>query len=457
MLRIFGNVKDLDEKYIRMVETPVERLILRMAIPTISIMLISALYNMADTYFVGWIGTRATAAVGVSFPLMMLIQAMGFFFGHGSGNYISRQMGAQNWDVAAAMAATGFISALICGATLMISGLVFLDTFARFFGATEEILPYTCDYVFYIFIGAPWMLGSLALNNMLRFQGSANYGMIGMISGAVLNIALDPLFIFVFNMGVSGAALATIISQFVSCCLLLVGCSCKGNIRINPRKFSPQFKFYKEIVRGGLPSLFRQGFASIATICLNHAAGSYGVAVIAAISIVQRVTIIANYALLGLGQGFQPVCGFNYGAERYDRVIKGFWFCVKVSFVIMLFLSVAGFFLASQIVALFRRDDAEVILVGALALQLQCIPFPLMSWVIPNNMMLQTIGKAFEASLLAFARQGLFLLPALFILTPYLGVFGIQLCQPIADFATFLLSIPLGLRVLKEMKENKSA
>ncbi|MCL1941406.1 MAG: MATE family efflux transporter, partial [Synergistaceae bacterium] len=274
-----------------MTETPVERLVCSMAVPTITIMLISALYNMADTYFVGRIGTWATAAVGVSFSLMMLIQAMGFFFGQGSGNYISRQMGAQNWDAASAMAATGFLTSIIAGVLLTALGLVFLEPIARLLGATETILSHTCDYLFYIFIGAPWMSGALVLNNTLRYQGSANYGMMGMISGAVLNVVLDPLFIFVFGMGVSGAALATIISQFVSCCLLLVGCSRKGNIRISVHKFYPRISFYKEMVRGGLPSLFRQGFATISTICLNHVAGGYGVAVIAAVSIVQRVTI----------------------------------------------------------------------------------------------------------------------------------------------------------------------
>ena len=450
-----GN-KELDKKYTRMTEAPVERLVCSMAIPTISIMLISAIYNVTDTYFVGWIGTEATAAVGVSLSLMILIQAMGFFFGHGSGNYISRQLGAQNWDAASAMAATGFLTSIIAGVLLMTLGLIYLEPFARFLGATEVILPYTCDYLFYTLIGAPWMTGAVVLNNLLRFQGSAVYGMVGMISGAVLNIILDPLFIFGFSMGVSGAALATLISQFVSFCLLLVGCSRKGNIRISLSKISARSSFYVEIVRGGLPSLLRQGFSGIATICLNHVAGVYGIAVIAAVSIVQRVTLLASYALIGFGQGFQPVCGFNYGAKRYDRVKRAFWFCVRSSVVVLLFLAVVGFIYAPQIIALFRRDDPEVILIGALALRLQCLTFPLMSWVILNNMMLQTIGKAFKASLLAMARQGLFLLPVLFILTPRLGVLGIQMSQPISDVATFLLSIPLGLGVLKEMDSHKT-
>ena len=444
-----------DEKYARMIEAPVERLVCELAVPTISIMLISAFYNMADTYFVGSIGTSATGAVGVSFSLMAFIQAVGFFFGHGSGNYISRQLGAKNWDRASSMAATGFLSAMITGALMALFGLSYLVPFARFLGATETILPYACDYLFYILIGAPWMTGSLVLNNLLRFQGSAFYGMIGMISGAVLNVALDPLFIFVFGMGVGGAALATIISQFVSCTLLLIGCTRKGNISIKLKNFSPSFFAYKEIVRGGLPSLFRQGFASVAFICINQVAGGYGDAVIAAVSIVHRVFLFASSALVGFGQGFQPVCGFNYGARRYDRVKRAFWFCMRTSSMVLLVLAVVGYFFAPGIVALFR-DDAEVIRVGTLALRLQCVTFPLMGWVLLNNMMLQTIGKAVRASILALTRQGLFLVAALSILTPPLGVLGIQLSQPASDVATFLLAIPLGVSVLKEMNSGET-
>jgi putative MATE family efflux protein len=388
---------------------------------------------------------------------MMLIQAMGFFFVHVSGNFISRQLGAQNFEVASKMAATGFLTSIFTGILLAVFGLAFLVPLARLLGATEVILRYTCDYLFYTLLAAPWMMGALALNNMLRYQGSASYGMYGMIGGAVLNIALDPLFIFVFDMGVSGASLATLVSQFVTFCLLLVGCYGKGNIRINISNFSPSFAFYMEIVRGGLPSLIRQGFSSIATICMNHVAGIYGVAVIAAISIVQRVTILANNALLGFGQGFQPVCGFNYGAKRYDRVKRAFWFCVRVSSIFLLVLAGIGYSFAPEIIAIFRRDDLEVIRVGTLALQLQCITFPLLGWVILNNMMLQTTGRAFKASFLALARQGLFLLPTLFILTPYLGVLGIQLSQPISDIATFLLALPLGLGVLKEMGDDRKS
>ncbi|MDR1948290.1 MAG: MATE family efflux transporter [Spirochaetaceae bacterium] len=441
-----------NEKFARMTGEPVEKLVCSLALPSIVIMLISALYNMADTYFVSSLGTSAVAAVGVVFPLMAVIQAIGFFFGHGSGNYISRQLGAREIEAASKMAATGFFSALILCALLGFLGLFGIDSLSRILGATSTILPYARDYMRFILIGAPWMAGSLVLNNQLRFQGSAAYGMAGMISGAVLNMILDPLFIFGLGLGVTGASLATAISQFVGCAVLVLGTFRKGNISIRFRGFSPSPYRYKEMIRGGLPSLFRQGLASLASVLINHAAGAYGDGAIAAITIVNRVTMFAASALVGFGQGFQPVCGFNYGAKLYGRVKKAFWFCVKSSFLVLFLIAAAGFILAPQVIALFRREDAEVIRIGALSLRLHCIVFPLTGWVILCNMMMQTIGKPVEASLLAMSRQGLFLVPFLYILTPLFGLPGIQISQPASDLAAFFFAIPLAVKVLKGMR-----
>ncbi|MDR0623339.1 MAG: MATE family efflux transporter [Treponema sp.] len=434
-----------------MTTEPVEKLVCQLAVPTIIIMMVSALYNMADTYFVGSLGTSATAAVGISFSFMAIIQAVGFFFGQGTGNYISRALGAQNSRDAEKMAATGFFTAFIIGALLTVAGTRFLTPLIRSLGATDTILPYARDYLRFILLGAPFMISSLMLNNLLRFQGSAFTGMIGMISGAALNIILDPLFIFVFHMGVMGASLATMISQTVSCTLLfIIGCTGKNNVRILPRNFSPRGRTYREIVRGGLPSLLRQGLMGLATILLNHAAGRYGDAVIAAMSIVNRVFLVAGSALLGFGQGFQPVCGFNYGAKLYGRVKQAFWFCLRLSIVALVILGIICFIFAPDIIAFFRKDDPVVIKTGALALRFQCFTFPLAGWIILNNMMLQTMGKAVPAGILAFARQGLFLIPLLFTLVPSLGVLGIQLCIPIADLCTFILALPLGISVLRK-------
>lgn len=446
-----GNIRAIDNKHTLMTTAPVQKLIGRLALPSIVIMLVSAFYNMADTYFVGSLGTSATAAVGVVFALMALIQSVGFFFGHGAGNYISRELGAQNVERASTMAATGFFSALIAGGCIAAIGLVFAEPLARLLGSTDTILPHALDYMRFILLGAPFMASSLMLNNLLRFQGSAFYGMIGMVAGAALNIALDPLFIFGFDMGVAGAGLATMLSQAVSCVLLLIGCTRKGNIRIRVRHFAPSKLAYKEMLRGGSPSLFRQGLGSVAAITLNQLAGAYGDAAIAAMAIVQRVVMVASSALIGFGQGFQPVCGFNYGAGLFGRVRQAFWYCVKVSTAVLVGIAILGFLFAPQIIALFRADDAEVITIGALALRLQCLTVPTFGWNIMCNMMFQTIGKAVRASLIAIARQGLFLLLFLLVLTPAQGLFGLQLSQPCADIATLILSIPLYRSIMKEM------
>lgn len=441
-----------EEKRKYLTEEKIPTLVLNMAVPSIISMLITSFYNMADTFFVGQIGTTATAAVGVIFPLMSIIQALGFTFGHGSGNYISRKLGQGEVEDAKKMAATGFVSALIAGAFFGLVGLIFLDGLVGILGATPTIAPYARQYAMYILIGTPFMASSLVLNNQLRFQGSAFFGMIGMGVGAVLNIALDPLFIFVLDMGVSGAALATILSQIVSFCLLLRGCTRGGNIAISLKNFSPSWARYKEIARGGTPSLFRQGLGSVATICLNFAAGIYGDAAIAGMSIVTRVLQFANSAIIGLGQGFQPVCGLNYGAKLYGRVRKAFWFTVSLAFCVLLIGSIVGIAFAPQIIAIFRKEDLEVIKIGALSLRLQCIFLPLSAFVVGSNMMLQTIGKPVKASISAAARTGLFFVPAILILPQFFGLLGVQMSQAVADLCSFVLCVPLAGTTLLEMK-----
>lgn len=440
-----------DEKYEWITTAPLPGLISSLAVPTIISMLITAVYNMADTFFVGHLGTSAQGAVGVVFALMAIIQAIGFTFGQGSGNQVSRLLGQRQEETALRVASTGFFTALIAGAVLSAAALLNLDALVRSLGATETILPYARDYTRFILIGAPYMAASLVLNNLLRFEGNAFYGMLGIASGAVLNIALDPLFIFVLDMGVGGAALATIISQFVSFCILVAQCGRGGSLPIHIRYFSPSLSMYRSIFRNGMPSLYRQGLASIAAICLNTAANPYGDAAITAMTVVSRVTAFAGSALIGFGQGFQPVCGFNFGAGLYGRVRRGFWFCVRVSFSFLILLSVLGLVFAPQIILLFQKNDPDVVAIGARALRLQCLTLPLTSWVILTNMTLQTSGQSTQASFLAMARQGLFFLPLIWILPRFLDLWGVQLAQPIADGFSFLLSVALGTAFLQKL------
>ena len=443
-----------EEKVVYMTTEPVNKLVCKMAVPTIISMLITSFYNMADTYFVGKLDTQSTAAVGVVFSLMALIQALGFFFGHGSGNYISRKLGAKEFEDASKMASIGFFSAFICGGLVLVLGLIFLEPLSVVLGSTKTILPYTKKYLSVILFGAPFMVSSLVLNNQLRFQGSAASAMAGIVSGAVLNIILDPIFIFQCNMGITGAALATVIGQLLGFLLLWNGTRKGENIHIKWKNFKPALYYYKEIVRGGVPSLCRQGLASIATMCLNHMAGGFGDAAIAGMSIVSRITMFANSALIGFGQGFQPVCGMNYGAKLYKRVKEGFWFCVKYAFFFLIVIAAGAYIFAPEMVSLFRENDREVIEVGTWALRFQAVVFPLNAWIVLCNMMLQSIGKAIKASIIAAARQGLFFLPLILTLPRIFGLTGIEICQMISDILTFILAVPLGISVLKEMKEE---
>ncbi len=446
------------EKLRRMTTEPVEKLIGKLAVPTIISMLVTSVYNMADTYFVGGIGdsSSATAAVGFVFPLMAFIQAISFFFGHGSGNYISRELGKGNTRNAEKMAINGFLLSMMTGAVIAVLGF----TFRRFIAgsilqSTDTALGYTLDYLSIIVIGAPITMGSFVLNNQLRFQGNAVFGMIGIGIGGIINIGLDPLFIHTFGMGIAGAAAATVISQVIGFTILLIGTFRSDSVRLDIRNFKPDFECIRTIFNGGIPSLARQGMGAIAMIILNAAikeqaaiAFGFGDDAVSAMTIVNKIMQFAVSALIGFGQGFQPVCGFNYGAGRKDRVTGAFRFCIRIGFVFLLVMSVLGCIFAYDIVFFFKHSP-EVASIGMQALRLQAMVFPFMAYVIMANMMLQTIGMAGRATLLALSRQGLFLIPVALILPRVFGFSGVLWCQPAADFLSLALSVPITESVIR--------
>ncbi len=470
------NVKaDRETKLRRMTTEPVEKLILKLAFPTIISMLVTTLYNMADTYFVGKIGkgmveevmmqTRAQAAVGVVMSLMAIIQAFGFFFGHGSGNFISRALGKQDVKSAEKVASSGFWYAIIAGSIILLFGWIFAKPLALLLGANADFLDYTVDYMRIILIGTPVTMASLVLNNQIRFQGNATYAMLGISAGAVLNVGLDALFILVWDMEVIGAALATIIGQTVSFILLLVGTERSDCIKIRLKNLSFSKFTLAEICRGGLPSLGRQGLTSVSTACLNNMAGIYGAveyplvataatSAVAAMAVVSRIMMFAASTLIGFGQGFQPVCGFNYGAGLYSRVKKSFWFCVKASVSFILVIAVPAYLLSENVVALFRDNDPIALEIGTKAMRWQIITFPVMTWVVMSNMMLQTMGRVLSATVLSVSRNGLSFIPAVLILPLIMGLDGVLLAQPVADIVALLMAIPVAIKVLKELSQG---
>ncbi len=436
-----------------MLNAPVSRVIFKLAVPTIISMLITNIYNMADTFFVSQIGTSASGAVGVIFSAMAIIQAIAFTIGMGSGTNVSQALGAGDEERARRYVATSFFTALIVGVIIAAVSLMNIDWLVRFLGATETIAPYAKDYATYIFYAAPFMMGSLAMNNLLRFEGMSFYGMIGITTGGVLNMVLDPIFIFGLGLGTAGAAIATAISQFISFVILLVISNTKADvISIRLRDFRPTLAMYGRILYMGLPSLGRQGIASVSTILLNNAAGFYGDAAIAAMSIVSRFVLFINSTVIGFGQGFQPVCGFCYGAGRYSRVREAFAFCVKVSTLILLVLATVSFIFANPIITVFRRDDPLVIEIGTLALRLQLCSLPLWGLITMSNMFTQSIGYGVRATIIATARQGIFLIPALLILPQIFGLLGIQMAATVSDVLTFFLTIAIVSGILKQLK-----
>lgn len=440
------------DKYTQMTETPVRRLVTRLAVPTVISMLVTTFYNMADTYFVSRLNnTSTTGAVGVVFPLMAFIQAVGFFFGQGSGNFISRSLGAGEDERAKRMSSTGFYSSLAAGILIALTGFIILKPLAYILGATDTIYPFARDYLAVILLGTPFICCSFVLNNQLRFQGNAAFAMVGIMTGAILNCILDPLLIEVVGMGVTGAAAATSVSQAVSFFLLLIGCRRSGGVFPKIKYFTPRREYFFEMFNGGAPSLARQGIAAVASVLMNIVGGSFGDYAITAMTVCSKITMFFNSAMIGFGQGFQPVCGFNYGAGKYDRVKKAFWFSVRVTFIFLLILSGVGIAFSRQLVSVFS-DDPLVIGFGIPALRFMCISFPFNSFTVMSNMLMQTIGKGVRATIVAVTRQGLALMPIMLILWRFFGAAGFQSSQMWADFAAFLISIPLTVSVLREMK-----
>lgn len=439
-----------------MTETPIPRLVFRLAIPSMVSMMVTALYNVIDAAFVGHLSTEATAGIGISFAYMTFIQAVGFFFGHGSGNHISRALGARRYDDAGTMAAVGFMSPLLLGVVAASVGLPFLPQLVVLLGATPDVVPYACDYLRYILVASPFMMSALTLNNQLRLQGNARFGMIGIVSGALLNIVLDPILIFYFDMGVTGASVATAISQFSAWCLLLWGTRRQESVPISLSNFKPSGYYYREILAGGLPSLCRQAFNCVSAVMLNHAAANYApvgqeASSVAAFAVVSRATMFAFSLILGFTQGFQPVCGFNYGAHKYRRVRQSYLFAYSVSTLMLLVLATLGYVFAPQIIAVFRSKDPLLIEIGSRALRWQCLVFPLVTLSTATNMLFQNIRMPFRSTLLSIGRQGLFFIPAILILPLFLGLQGVEMAQAVADVCTFVLSIPFAVWITRRL------
>ena len=435
----------------RMTETPIPQLVLSLAAPTILSMLITSIYNLADTFFVGQISTSASGAVGVVSSLMAIIQALGFMLGHGAGTIISRSLGSRDTTAATRFASTSFFAALVFGVVLAVAGLGTLPHFMMLLGSTETILPHACAYARPILIAAPLMISSLVMNNILRYEGKASFAMIGLVTGGVLNIALDPLFMFVFGLGTAGAGIATALSQSISCCLLL-SMFLRGKT-VSPFRLSAvtrKARDFCRILMGGAPSFGRQGLNSIGGMLLNLAARSYGDAAVAGMSIVSRIFMFIISVAIGVGQGLQPVASFTYGARKYRRVRQAAIFTIEAAFCMLVVLVGLCWVNGDALVRLFR-DDPAVTAVALPAFHYQCLAMLLQPIIVVANMTFQSVGASGRATFLACCRQGVFFIPLILILPRTHGLFGVEICQPIADVLTFLVSLPFLIAFLQQL------
>ena len=445
------NMSVLDRQYKEMTETSVEKLILRLSVPTIISMLVTNIYNMADTFFVGKLGTSASAAIGIVFSLMTINQALGFMCGHGCGSNISRKLGNKQGDAAIKFASTGFFMSLFLGVLIMIIGIIFMEPLLRIMGSTDTIMPYAKSYGICILLSAPFMTGSCVLNNVLRYEGKASLAMVGLTLGGVLNIIGDPIFIFVLNMGTLGAGISTAVSQVISFFVLLAMFG--GDRTVSRLRFSAiswDIKDILNILYTGLPSLIRQGMMSVSTMVLNYMSMPYGDAAIAAMSIVSRVCNFIFAIALGISQGFQPVSAFNFGAKKFKRVKRAFIFCCGLSMIILGILSVLSLIFSGHIIGLFR-DDADVIGVGTFALRAQCIVLFISPITLAASMMFQGAGENLASSIASFLRSGITFIPMVAILPRFFGIYGIQLAQPVADVISFVVVMPLIVRFFKKI------
>ena len=435
-----------------MTQMPVQKLVLQLGLPTTISMMVTTFYSMADTFFVGKLGTSATGAVGVVFPMMGIIQAIGFMFGHGSGSYIARLLGAKETESAKDYASTAFFVSLGCGFVMALLGALFLDPLMRLLGSSETILPHARAYGIFILCGIPAMMTSFVMNNILRYEGRASLAMIGLLLGGLLNVVGDWFTISILGMGTEGVGISTMLANYVSMGILLSMFLRKKTItRLQIRRLRGAFSRVGGIIVAGLPSLARQGMSSAGTMSMNILAGPYGDAAIAAMSIVMRISFMLFAVGLGIGQGFQPVCGFNYGAKKYDRVRSAALFTLFFATAMMALASVVVWFIAPWLIHLFR-DDPDVIRIGVPAMHYQLLSLFLVPISFIGNMLFQSIGKSGRALFLSCLRNGLCYIPVLFFLSSLFGLLGIQIAQPIADVLTAAITLPFFLAFLHKLR-----
>ncbi len=447
-----ANYASSDAEYKRMTETSVVKLVISLSLPTVLSQMITSIYNMADTFFVTTLGDSAVGGVSIVYSLQSIIQAVGFGLAMGAGSLVSRRLGEKDTCNANKYASCAFFSAILCGTLLTLIGLIDLPDLLRLFGSTETILPYARDYAFMILLGAPVMCSSFVLNNILRAEGKAFFSMLGLTLGGILNIFLDPIFIFGMNMGVAGAALATVLSQCISFMILIsFYITGKSIVTLSVKNISRVTGDYIMIFKTGLPTIFRQGLGSLSTTLLNVQVNIYGDPAIAAVGIANKIYMLLRSFVLGIGHGFQPVAGYNYGAGKLKRVKKAFWVATGIGTAVAICASLLLVFFSEQIINLFDPETEETVRIGIRMLTYISMALPFLGYSTYVNQLYQSLGYVKGATVLASCRQGIFFVPLIFILPHFFMLDGILMTQPLSDIFTFVISIPFNIYFLKKI------
>ena len=437
----------------RLLNEPIPSVVTSMAIPTILSSIVMSLYNLADTFFVSSLGTAATAAVGVNHSLQQLIQMAGSAIGIGASSYISRLLGAREDKKASEVMSTTFFTAFGLGLVVMLLGMSFIEPLVRLLGATEDVVPYSIDYASYILYAAPFMATVFVMNQTLRAEGSAALAAAGTVSGSILNVILDPIFIFTLDLGVAGAAMATAISKFVSFCILITPyLRHRSLLTLHPKNIHYEKDTVSEVAKIGAPTLIRQGLMMIANVITNNVAGAFSTSALAAISVVNRLMMFLGSAIMGFGHGFQSVAGFNWGAKRYDRVFGAFKFAVSCGIIIVTTLAVIAAIIPQQIIGIFTEADAEMMSIGVFSLVIRCIVMPLHAFVMVSQSCFTALGKAKQAAILSLSRQGFCLIPCVAVLPRLFGIYGLGCAQAVADVLSLVISLPMTIKLLKEIR-----
>ena len=448
--------KSKEDRKLMMLNEPINRVIPKMALPTIISFLITSIYNLADTYFVSSLGTNATAAVSVNGSLDQLIMMAGSMLAMGANSYIARLLGQGNEKKANQVLSTSFFIALFLGLFLTVFGSIFMTPMVRILGATPTCEEYSIQYATYVLLAAPFMATSFVMNQCLRSEGSATLSMVGMGFGGILNCILDPIFIFGLDMGVAGASLANAISKFVSFCILIFPYITRRSmlhLSIRNIYFSKDIIF--TVVSIGSSSMFRSGLAVVSAIMLNDLAGNYSDSVLAGIGVCNKIMMFPFGIIIGFGNGFQPVAGFNWGAKRFDRVRESYRYSAVTAAVGALVMAALVGIFADPIIVLFAGSDPEMRKIGAFCIIVQCIALPIHAWVAIVNMLCVGLGNAKGALALSTARQGTCFIPILYPIAFLFGAYGIASVQAIADVLTLALAIPIAISMTKKIDRTE--